>query len=1151
MQDLTSSVAREQRLEQVLAHYLNEVDAGNTPNDAELLEQHPDLAADLYAFFRNRDAMQGIAIQAMCRFGDYQLLEEIARGGMGVVYKAKQVSLNRVVALKMILAGRLASATERARFRAEAEAAANLDHPHIVPIFQVGEHHGQPYFSMKLIEGGSLAARGEAPMPARAAAQVIRTVARAVHHAHQRGILHRDLKPSNILIDAEGLPYITDFGLARRVAGDNALTQSGGIVGTPCYMAPEQARSAKVLTTGVDVYSLGAMLYQLLTGRPPFRAATPLDTMLQVRERDPVAPRQIDPGVDRDLEVICLRCLEKDPQRRYDSAASLADELQRFLNDEPIQARPIGPAVRGARWLRRNPALATASAATVLALVAALVMLLVYAADRANAARNYAALNDELQAKSQRVQDAFRERNRQLAAMALERAQHEQRGGELGRAMLQLVEAAHFAQDAADAGLERSARTRLGILQAEVHRLHAVVPAPEYAGRRELDRVALGSGGATALIAGETGARLIDVATGRSLSPADLRYAGQATAAALSPDGTTAAVAECSINTGANGPALGAMKIWFWDAADGKPTGTPIKLGSAAPAPADGFAQVIHTLAFSPDARTVVAGNAVGAARRWDVASGKEIEPALVIPGAIVAIAYSPDGKTVAVSGTRQVRLWDATSAIPIGSGLVHSREVTSMAFAADSKMLVTGAIDGVVRIWDLVAGNAICQIATEDGPLTAVRLSADGRRLFTGSQAGVARTWQLETLQAFGGPLAHPLPIVSAAFAPNEPVVTTTTLDGTIRRWDLAAGPGIVRGERSWKPGGTVNAIGFQPHGDALLCAGKKGMVRWWDARTGAIAGPLLPHPSDVRAVAFSPDGRIAYTGCFTMQPREDGFVPKGEVYRWEAASGAPLGRLAELPTTVRSFTVTGNGAGLWVDAPQGCTLLDAADGKPKRVLAKPGDVRIDHAAVSPDGRRLIIGSHVTNVARLWDIETGQPLGPALPHADWVMSVAFSSDGTKIATGCKDKVARLWSAAAGTPMHAPMVHRLPVIAMAFSNDGTMLLTGSADDFCTTGEVCLWDIASGQLLVSPRRFATGVAAVAIRADGRAVASALTNGEVSVWPIAAPATVPTPHLRRWVQAWTGLELRDAVIYQVLPPSNWLSQKRTLDQFAAVQ
>ena len=290
-------------------------------------------------------------------FGDFELLGEIARGGMGVVYRARQGSLNRVVALKMILSGGFASGDETKRFRLEAELAANLDHPNIVPIYEVGEHDGRHYFSMKLVEGGNLARDASRfTNDPRGAARLLSTVARAVHYAHRRGFVHCDLKPSNILIDSDGQPHVTDFGLARRVEGDSTLTASGAVLGTPSYMAPEQASGErKHLTPTADVYGLGAILYELLTGRPPFRAATVMETVVMVLEREPPPPRQLNKAIPADLETICLKCLEKSPSDRYTSAAELAETLDQYLRGEDVAATSLWRRLR--RWTRREPEL--------------------------------------------------------------------------------------------------------------------------------------------------------------------------------------------------------------------------------------------------------------------------------------------------------------------------------------------------------------------------------------------------------------------------------------------------------------------------------------------------------------------------------------------------------------------------------------------------------------------------------------------------------------------------------------------------------------------------------------------------------------------------------------------------------------------------
>jgi tRNA A-37 threonylcarbamoyl transferase component Bud32 len=384
---------REERLNEVLAAYLRASEAGQAPGLQELLAHHPDLADEIEIFLANRAQIERLAHslhgarpaassgssetltfaeeqdsgasllgKRLRYFGDYELMQEIARGGMGVVYKARQVSLNRVVALKMILTGQLASATDVQRFHTEAEAAANLDHPNIVPIFEVGEYEGQCYFSMKLIEGGNLAqamaggrGAGVGKDGQRKAAALVATVARAVHHAHQRGILHRDLKPANILIDTHGQPHITDFGLAKRLEGDSSVTASGGIVGTPTYMSPEQASGKKgAVTTLADVYSLGAILYELLTGQPPFRGETPLDTLRQVQERQPEPPGKLNPHLERGLEQICLKCLAKVPGERYETAALLADDLNHWLAGEPLSVRPPSLAFQVWLWLRKN-----------------------------------------------------------------------------------------------------------------------------------------------------------------------------------------------------------------------------------------------------------------------------------------------------------------------------------------------------------------------------------------------------------------------------------------------------------------------------------------------------------------------------------------------------------------------------------------------------------------------------------------------------------------------------------------------------------------------------------------------------------------------------------------------------------------------------
>jgi tetratricopeptide (TPR) repeat protein len=405
--------AAEPELADVILAYLHAAEAGQTPDRRQLLQRHPQLVVELNEFFAIndgfellaaplREAVQGVAgttsaadrtvladsplssETALPAVGDYELLEEIGRGGMGVVYKARQRSLGRLVALKMIRGGPGASAADVARFRGEAETIASLNHDHIVAIYDVGEKDGRLYFTMKLIDGGSLDRdRGRFRDDPRSAARLLATVARAVHHAHQRGVLHRDLKPSNILLEAGDKAYVTDFGLAKRLrghaspAGEASLTHSGDVLGSPRYMAPEQTAGRKAeVTTATDVYGLGVVLYVLLTGQPPFAGEDLVALLEQVTTAEPKPPRLCNRRVPGDLDTICLKCLQKEPGRRYGSAEALADDLERWLRGEPIRARPVARVERVWRWCRRNPALALLSVAAAAAVLVAVGVLL-------------------------------------------------------------------------------------------------------------------------------------------------------------------------------------------------------------------------------------------------------------------------------------------------------------------------------------------------------------------------------------------------------------------------------------------------------------------------------------------------------------------------------------------------------------------------------------------------------------------------------------------------------------------------------------------------------------------------------------------------------------------------------------------------------
>jgi serine/threonine-protein kinase len=423
---------RETRLDAVITAFLEASERGERPVAEEWISQHADLAPDLADFLASLKKIdQAVApLRALAApfrtFGDYELLAELGRGGMGIVYKAHDRRLNRLVALKLIRAGQQATPAEAQRFRNEAEAAAHLDHPHIVPIYHVGEVDAQFYFTMQLLDGGSLTRNIERyHAQPRATARLTAALARAVHHAHQHGILHRDLKPSNILLDSNGEPRVADFGLAKWLDVGETLTETGQVLGTPAYMAPELASGRKgAATTAADVYGVGAILYELLTGRPPFRGSNRLDTVLKVVHDDPVPPRKLDPKIPADLETICLKCLEKEPSKRYASAGDIADDLGRYLSNEPILARPAGNIRRAIKWAKRRPALAGLVGVSVSGLLV-LGGVVAYSADQLRNERDFALaqkrIADNERDAANRARDET-DRQRQRAQANFERA---------------------------------------------------------------------------------------------------------------------------------------------------------------------------------------------------------------------------------------------------------------------------------------------------------------------------------------------------------------------------------------------------------------------------------------------------------------------------------------------------------------------------------------------------------------------------------------------------------------------------------------------------------------------------------------------------------------------------------------------------------
>ncbi len=755
----------------------------------------------------------------------YEVLGELGRGGMGVVYKARQLGFDRLVAVKMILAGAYAGPDERERFRIEIQAVARLQHPNIVQVHEVGEHDGRPFFSMEFCTGGALDRKLNAtPLTPKGAAALVESLAGAVQAAHDKGVIHRDLKPANVLLTEDGAPKVTDFGLAKKL-DEEGLTATGAVMGTPSYMAPEQAggKSGEI-GPRTDVYALGAILYECLIGRAPFKGPTAMDTMTQVLSADVAPPRQLQPRTPRDLETICLKCLEKEPARRYGTAAELADDLGRWRRGEAVRARPPSPGYLLGKWARRRRT-PLAVAAGMLLLLAAVVttafVLLLGAWDKAQ--KNYETADKNGKALKQTL-DSLKRQLSVSARIAAGRSDDEHAAGNVRDSlnwMLRAYEAAppddplrpRFVRliGARGRGLSDRKLPHDGVV-------HMASFSPD---------------GRTVVTVSDNTARLWDAESGKELQR--LTHDAEVEPVSFSPDGRTV------VTTSKDKTAR------LWDVASGK------ELQRLTHEDEVGWAS------FSPDGRTVVTASDDHTARLWDAATGKELQR-LAHDGAVYAASFSPNGRMVlTASDDKTARLWDAADGKEL-QRLTHDGEVVAAAFSPDGRTVLTSGEDKTARLWDAASGKEL-QRLMHDGPVGWASFSPDGRTVVTGSADKTARLWDAQSGKELQK-LTHDGEVHGAWFSPDgRTVVTVSAADKTARLWDAADGKELRRLAHD----GEVEWASFSPDGRSIVTTSDDKTARLWDV--GAVSMPDDVDPDRLRAWVLVRTGQD-FTDEGTLRP-------------------------------------------------------------------------------------------------------------------------------------------------------------------------------------------------------------------------------------------------------------------------------------------
>ena len=941
-------------------------------------------------------AATSAADAGLLRLGDYELLEEIARGGMGVVYRARQLSLNRIVAVKVVLHGPFASPEFVRRFRTEAEAEAALRHPNIVSIHEVGEHDGHHFLSMEYIEGQNFAELvREKPLPARRAAGYLKTIAEAVQHAHQSGVLHRDLKPSNVLLDIFDQPRVMDFGLAKLVHHDDELTTTGQVLGSPNHMPPEQAAGKfSDSSPQSDVYSLGAILYQLLTSRPPFQGETLQEILAQVQNAEPIPPRRLNPSVPADLQTLCLKCLQKEPARRYRSAQELADDLGHFLANEPIHARPVSLAERAWLWCRRRPVLAALSAALVVAVAFGLAGIL------------WQWRRAEVNAQGELIQRLIAEDNAAKTRLNL------------------------YASDVALAARAMQ-RGDFGLARRTLDALRPESGGPDLRGFEWRYLWDLCRGNQSATLTGHTWivtctafspdgkrlatgsmdgtARIWDAATHTNI--ATLKVSDHAAwSVAFTPDGKALMTADTE-------------GVQFWNADSWQViTNFPGKLAALS---RDGT--LLATADSSP-----FAWEPAGAVTLWDWRTGQRLRR-FDLPGR--ALALSPDGSRLAVAGEKTgIHIFDAGSGKRLRS-FATEKPVWSLNFSPDGRRLASAGWSSEVSLWNPADDSPPQKISGHRLNVWSAVFSPDGATIVTTGSDQTLRLWDAATLQPKNVLRGHQSEVWCAAFSPDGQQLVTGGKDQNVMLW-----PTDAPARREALPHANEMRPIFSPDGTRLITVNPNSgwTSALWTVDARKLVAPTLANGQ--RVVGFSPDGQqvVAFDGdedALEFWPPEGG-EPERRVLL-EGVSKERRQFIFRGMSPEQEFFFATDKTGL-------IRIWNAATGRLVATLKGP-EPPIRNAVLGPKGRQFAVSVERENFTRLYDGESRREVRLA-GHRDFVSGLAFSPDGATLATGSMDGTIRLWDTVTGRETAALPGHMQETTDVAFSPDGRTLASLSQNE---------------------------------------------------------------------------------------------------------